>query len=79
MGVIGLDYPGLVATTARFSEYVPGDYVAFEGTRYVICDPIYVNATVGLEMPNFGSASQKTIEIRELPLVPHIRHLGDQK
>jgi hypothetical protein len=61
--VIGLDYPGHVATAVRFTDDVHGDSVIYLGKKYVICDPTYVNADVGNCMPDF-----KTIEPKVIPI-----------
>jgi len=51
--VVGLDYPGHVATAVRFTEPVDGDYITLNGEKYVVADPTYINAPVGLTMPQF--------------------------
>ncbi len=51
--VVGIDYPGHVATAVAFSEDVSGDSVTYQGKRYVISDPTYINANSGMTMPNF--------------------------
>lgn len=53
LDVIGLDYPGHVATAVRFNEAVDGDSIAYEGKRYVVSDPTYINARAGMSMPKF--------------------------
>ena len=62
--VIGLDYPGHIATAVRFSSMVPGDQVVVGDRSYTICDPTYLNATVGMAMPNFKGVEPKVIPIR---------------
>ena len=51
--VIGLDYPGHIATAVNFTGEVTGDAVQYGDTRYVICDPTYINADIGMAMPQF--------------------------
>lgn len=51
--VIGLDYPGHVATAVRFNESVAGDSVRYQGKRFVVADPTYINANAGMTMPDF--------------------------
>jgi hypothetical protein len=51
--VVGLDYPGHVATAVRFNEPVAGDSVNYQGKRFVVADPTYINANAGMTMPNF--------------------------
>ncbi len=47
LDVIGLDYPGHIATAVKFNSKILGDTVSFQGNRYTICDPTYINADIG--------------------------------
>ena len=51
--VVGLDYPGHVAAAVYFNETVSGDSVDYQGKRYVVTDPTYINASAGMTMPDF--------------------------
>jgi hypothetical protein len=51
--VVGLDYPGHVATAVHFNESVKGDGFDYQGKRYVVADPTYINANAGMTMPEF--------------------------
>jgi hypothetical protein len=53
LDVIGLSYPGHVSTAVCFNTDVAGDHINFEGKKYVIADPTYINAPVGLSMPEY--------------------------
>lgn len=53
LDVVGLDYPGHVAAAVNFNETVTGDSVNYQGKRYVVTDPTYINARAGMTMPNF--------------------------
>lgn len=53
LSVVGLDFPGHVAAAVAFSEDVPGDFVTYKNKKYMICDPTYINAYVGMSMPDF--------------------------
>jgi len=59
--VVGVDYPGHVATAVAFSEDVKGDSVMHNGKRYVISDPTYINANSGMTMPNFKQFKPEVI------------------
>lgn len=66
--LLGLDvvlvyYPNHLATAVRFSSNVPGDYLEMDGKRYVICDPTYVNAPVGVTMSGVDNSKAKVIII----------------
>jgi hypothetical protein len=63
LDVIALDYPGHIATAVQFSKPVSGDSVSYNGKRYVICDPTYINADIGMAMPRYRAARPKVIEI----------------
>lgn len=54
-------YPGHLATAVCFTENVEGDYVPLDGVRYVICDPTYINAPIGVAMPSMDSSQAKII------------------
>lgn len=43
-------YPGHLATAVKFNEQVNGDFIMADGQRYIICDPTYIGAPVGLSM-----------------------------
>lgn len=62
--VLGLDYPGHVATAVRFQEEIPGDAISYDGKRYVICDPTYINADLGMAMPEFKDKKPQIIQVR---------------
>lgn len=54
--LMGLDvafvsYPGHLASAVHFTENVSGDYFVVSGKKYVVCDPTYINASIGRTMP----------------------------
>ncbi|MBS1271876.1 MAG: hypothetical protein MAGBODY4_01008 [Candidatus Marinimicrobia bacterium] len=49
--VIGLDYPGHIATAVKFSSDVGRDSITYDGQTYTICDPTYIKAEYGMTMP----------------------------
>jgi len=61
--VIGLDYPGHIATAVKFNTDLEGDSVTFNNEKYLVCDPTYVNANIGLCMPDFKDVIPKIIEL----------------
>lgn len=63
--VIGVDYPGHVATAVKFDVDVPGDFVTYKNQKYLICDPTYINAYIGMAMPQFKDGKyENLIEIK---------------
>lgn len=71
--VVGLNYPGHMSVAVRFNEDVSGDYITYEGRRYVVADPTYINAPVGLTMPRYAK------EQAEVILLENEYHFGKQK
>ncbi len=61
--VIGLNYPNHLATAVSFNTVVNGDYLIYKNKRYVISDPTYINATVGMTMPQFKGVSPVVVDI----------------
>lgn len=53
MDIVLLYYPGHLATAVRFSGDVQGDYLMIEGQKYIICDPTYIHANIGICMPDY--------------------------
>jgi uncharacterized protein YehS (DUF1456 family) len=65
LDVIGLDYPGHVATAVKFNVPVPGDNLVYKGKTYTICDPTYINAYIGMAMPQVkGLQLENIIEMK---------------
>lgn len=59
--VVGLDFPGHVATAVHFNERVPGDAVLYKNKRYVVADPTYINASAGMTMPEYRGKNPTVI------------------
>ena len=64
LDVVGLDWPGHIATAVAFNDNIPGDYLIINGRRYTICDPTYINADIGMMMDNYRGVGVRVIEIR---------------
>ncbi len=64
--LVGLDvvlvyYPGHLATAVKFKSAVKGDYLSIQGSKFVICDPTFTGAPVGLTMPDMDNSNAKVI------------------
>ncbi len=59
--VVLLEYPGHVATGVRFTTEVGGDRLRYGDKIYVVCDPTYINANIGMAMPQFKNVVPKII------------------
>jgi len=61
--VIGVVYPGHIATAVRFPSEEAGDFVTYKGEKYLIADPTYINAPFGCTMPGLANAKAGIIEL----------------
>lgn len=55
--LLGLDvaliyYPGHLATAIYFDQEVEGDAMIIGGRKFIVCDPTYIGAPVGAQMPD---------------------------
>ena len=53
LDVVLLHYPNHIATAVCFGSEVSGSYVNVNGKKYIVCDPTYINASIGSCMPQF--------------------------
>jgi hypothetical protein len=63
LDVVLIDYPGHIATAVHFPTDVKGESVMYNGKRYVICDPTYIGASIGMEMPDFTPADRTVVPL----------------
>ena len=59
--VVLLDYPEHIATAVCFTEKVEGDYLTLDGKSFVVCDPTYIGARVGMSMPKMKPYNPKVV------------------
>jgi hypothetical protein len=64
MEVVGLDYPGHVATAVHMTDKVKGDAITFDGKRYLVADPTYIDASIGMTMPDYKGVRPNIIRIQ---------------
>ncbi|MDX9743752.1 MAG: hypothetical protein RBT59_08055 [Arcobacteraceae bacterium] len=62
LDVVGLKFEDHLATAVQFSSKIDGDSFLFEGKRYTISDPTYINANAGMTMPNYKNKSFEVIK-----------------
>lgn len=64
--VVGLQYEGHLATAVCFGDNVniSGDMFSYGGKKYYVCDPTYINASIGMTMPQFKDKMPKIIKMR---------------
>jgi hypothetical protein len=57
-----LDYPGHIASAVRFTGDVQGDYITLDdGGKFVICDPTYIGAPIGVCMDRYKTVAPEVI------------------
>lgn len=61
--VVGLLYPGHMATAVKFRASVTGDAVMIGGERWIVSDPTYIGADVGEAMPQFKTVTPQIVRI----------------
>ncbi len=63
LNTIMFGYPGHVSCGVEFKQPVSGDYFKYKGHDYVMCDPTYIGAPIGVTMPKFKAVTPTFIEI----------------
>lgn len=63
LDLIGVDYPGHIATAVHFPDQAKGHYLTWKDRTYTICDPTYIGAPVGLSMPQFERQKAAVIPV----------------
>lgn len=61
LDVVIVDFPGHIATAVEFNSPAEGDSWDFNGKRYTMADPTYVNANVGMTMPQYQGTKPKIV------------------
>ncbi len=61
--MVGVAYPGHIATAVRFPNDEAGDYVMYKGEKYMIADPTYIGAPFGMTMPGMNNVKAEIIEL----------------
>lgn len=61
--VVGIEYPGHIATAVKLNGEAEGDYFMYKGEKYIMADPTYENAPLGMTMPDYKGAEGKIVEL----------------
>lgn len=61
MDVVGVKYPNHMATAVRVDEKIKGEYIVLDQKPYVLADPTYINASLGMSMPQFAGTKNYVI------------------
>lgn len=68
--LLGLDvilvyYPGHLATAVKFDEELKGDYISLNSDKFLVCDPTYIGAPIGVTMPDLDNKTAKVILLKK--------------
>lgn len=63
LDVVLLHFQNHLATAVHFPSEVEGDYLMVGGKKYIICDPTYINASIGMTMPSVEGKLQNIIAL----------------
>ncbi|MDR1348574.1 MAG: hypothetical protein LBJ63_09155, partial [Prevotellaceae bacterium] len=63
--VVLIYYPQIhLATAIQFDNpTTEGDYVMVDGKKYLICDPTFIHANLGMSMPDLRNVAVEIIKI----------------
>ena len=64
LDVILVYYPGHLAAAVEFGTPVKGDYINLNSRKFIICDPTYIGAPVGITMPDMNNNEAKVILLK---------------
>lgn len=62
--VVLLHYPGHLATAVHFKSGIDGDYLMVDGVKFIVCDPTYIGAPIGMAMPQFKEVTANVVKFR---------------
>lgn len=62
MKVLGLAYTGHVATAVHLTDPAEGDFLVYNNEKFMIADPTFINAPLGMTMPEYRNADAEVIE-----------------
>lgn len=58
-------YPGHLATAVCFEHEVTGDAMLIGGRKFIVCDPTYIGAPVGVQMPDLEYDNAQAIILKK--------------
>ena len=64
LDVVLLEFENHLATAVRFPSAVKGDDILVGSERYIVCDPTYINASVGMMMPKMNGKLRNIITLK---------------
>jgi transglutaminase superfamily protein len=61
MDIVGVKYPNHMATAVKIDEKIKGEYITLDNKPYIVADPTYINASLGMSMPQFAGTNSYVI------------------
>jgi len=61
--VVGVQFPGYFSTAVCYDTPIDGNYYYLKREKYYITDPTFVNAPLGVMMPEFESLTPRLIDL----------------
>ena len=61
LDVVGVKYTNHMVAAVKVQEKIEGEYINFSNTPYLLADPSYKNATMGVSMPQFSGVKSYII------------------
>lgn len=68
LDVVLIDYPNHIATAVCFpsDSNVTGDYYEYDNKKYIVCDPTYIGASIGMSQPECRNEKVKIITLQPI-------------
>jgi hypothetical protein len=63
LDIIGLEYHDHVATAVHYENEIKGDYIVYNNMKYIVADPTFINAPVGITMPEYKNETASIIRV----------------
>lgn len=57
-------YPGHLATAVKFNDDVKGAKMKIDGAEFTVCDPTYIGAPVGKQMPGVDASAAQAVVLK---------------
>jgi hypothetical protein len=61
--VVLLHYPDHLATAVHFPENIDGDYLVVNEQKFIVCDPTYIGAGIGMAMSAYKKTEAKVVTV----------------
>jgi len=62
LDAVGILYSDHMSAGVSFSTNVSGDSIFYDNKTYIISDPTYINANVGMSMPKYKNSKYTIVK-----------------